>query len=225
VVTNIDDGKGRVRLVLPWLSPDYETDWAPVIQFGAGKRSGAMFLPEVGDEVLVGFEFGDPRRPYVIGGIVNNASSYTLGGPAVEKTGQIAAVARRGFVSAAGNSLVFADKIPPGDAGGPPEVSAITLGTGDGNLSLSIDQVAGTVTLSCSPAAPGSKTEKGTLNIQCGTAGTINVTAGQGGTVNIDGGANLNLKAEGSISIQSQGSVSIQGSGQVSIKGAQIALN
>jgi hypothetical protein len=91
-------------------------------------------------------------------------------------------------------------------------------------LSLSIDQVAGTVTLSCSPAAPGSKTEKGTLNIRCGTAGTINVTAGQGGTVNIDG-ANLNLKAEGSISIQSQGSVSIQGSGQVSIKGAQIALN
>ncbi|MGD0556575.1 MAG: phage baseplate assembly protein V [Streptosporangiaceae bacterium] len=225
VVTNIDDGKGRVRLVLPWLSPDYETDWAPVIQFGAGKRSGAMFLPEVGDEVLVGFEFGDPRRPYVIGGIVNNASGYTLGGPAVEKTGQIAAVARRGFVSAAGNRLVFADKIPPGDAGGPPEVSAITLGTGDGTLSLSIDQVAGTVTLSCSPAAPGSKTEKGTLNIRCGTAGTINVTAGQGGTVNIDGGANLNLKAEGSISIQSQGSVSIQGSGQVSIKGAQIALN
>ncbi len=225
VVTNIDDGKSRVRLVLPWLSPDYETDWAPVIQFGAGKRSGAMFLPEVGDEVLVGFEFGDPRRPYVIGGIVNNASSYTLGGPAVEKTGQIAAVARRGFVSAAGNRLVFADKIPPGNAGGPPEVSAITLGTGDGNLSVSIDQVAGTVTLSCSPASPASKTEKGTLNIQCGTAGTINITAGQGGTVNIDGGASLNLKAEGSISIQSQGSVSIQGSGQVSIKGAQIALN
>jgi len=225
VVTNIDDEKGRVRLVLPWLSPDYETDWAPVIQFGAGKRSGAMFLPEVGDEVLAGFEFGDPRRPYVIGGIVNNASGYSLGGPAVEKTGEIATVARRGFVSAAGNRLVFADKIPPGDASGPPEVSAITLGTGDGSLSLSIDQVAGTVTLSCGPAPPGSKADKGTLSIQCGTAGTINVTAGQGGTVNVDGGASLNLKAEGSISIQSQGSVSIQGSEQVSIKGAQIALN
>jgi phage protein D len=225
LVTNINDAKGRVRVILPLLSPDYETDWAPVIQFGAGKRSGAMFLPEVGDEVLVGFEFGDSRRPYVLGGIVNNASGYSLGGPAVKKTGEMAAVARRGFVSAAGNQLVFADEIPPGDAGGPPNVSAITLGTGDGNLALAIDQVAGTVTLSCSPASPNSKTEKGALSITCGTAGTINLTAGQGGTVNVDGGASLNLKAQTSISIQSQGSVSIQGSGQVSIKGAQITLN
>jgi phage protein D len=210
LVTNIDDAKARVRVILPLLSPDYETGWAPVIQFGAGKRSGAMFLPEVGDEVLVGFESGDPRRPYVLGGVVNNASGYSLGGPAVEKTGQIAAVARRGFVSAAGNRLVFADKIPPGDADGPPDVSTIILGTGDGDLSLAIDQVAGTVTLS-------SGSSKGTLNIMCGTAGTINVTAGQGGTVNVDGGASLNLKAQASISIQSQGSVSI--------KGAQITLN
>ena len=225
VVTNIDDGKGRVRVMLPWLSPDYETDWAPVVQFGAGKRSGALFLPEVGDEVLVGFEFGDPRRPYVIGGIVNNASGYSLGGPAVEKTGQLATVARRGFVSAAGNRLVFADQTPPGDADGPPNVSAITLGTGDGNLSLAIDQVAGTVTLSCRPAPPGSRADAGTLSIQCGDTGTINITAGQGGTVNVDGGASLSLKAQGSISIQSQGSVSIRGSGKVSISGAQIALN
>ncbi|MBV9445479.1 MAG: hypothetical protein JO345_06235 [Streptosporangiaceae bacterium] len=232
VVTNIKDDakKGRVRLALPWLSPDYETDWAPVIQFGAGKRSGALFLPEVGDEVLVGFEFGDPRRPYVIGGIVNNATSYSLGGPAVKQTGQTAAVALRGFVSAAGNRLVFADEIAPGNgpAGGtgtPPTTSAITLGTGDGQLSLAIDQVAGTVTLSCRPATPACKTEAGTISIQCGPAGTVNVAAGSGGTVNVDGGASLNLKAQASISIQSQGSISIQGSGQVAIKGAQIALN
>src|SRR5262249_18512384 len=86
VVTNNNDPAkhGQVKVALPWLSPDYESDWAPVMQFGAGKRSGAMFLPEVGDEVLVGFEFGDARRPYVLGGIVNSASSYDLGGPAVK---------------------------------------------------------------------------------------------------------------------------------------------
>jgi phage protein D len=227
VVTNINDNasKGRVKVALPWLSPDYETDWAPVVQFGAGKRSGALFLPEVGDEVLVGFEFGDPRRPYVIGGILNNGTSYSLGGSPVKETGQTAAVALRGFVSAAGNRLVFADELPPGDGTGPPSTSSITLGTGDGKLSLAIDQVAGTVTLSCSPSPPESKAAAGTISIQCGSAGTINVTAGSGGTVNVDGGANLNLKAQASISIQSQGSISIQGSGQVAIKGAQIALN
>jgi phage protein D len=219
VVTNNNDPqqKGQVKIALPWLSPDYETDWSPVVQFGAGKRSGAMFLPEVGDEVLVGFEFGDPRRAYVLGGIVNGASAYSLGGPPVKATGETAAVALRGFVSAAGNRLVFGDQVPPGEGSPPPSVSTITLGTGDGSLALAIDQVAGTVTLSCSPKPPNSKAEQGTLSIQCGQGGTINVAAGQGGTVNIDGGANLNLKAQSSISIQS--------SGQVSIKGSQIQLN
>jgi uncharacterized protein involved in type VI secretion and phage assembly len=219
VVTNNNDPqqKGQVKVTLPWLSPDYESDWAPVVQFGAGKRSGALFLPEVGDEVLVAFEFGDPRRPYVIGGIVNNNTTYSLGGPAVKATGQAAAVVLRGFVSAAGNLLVFKDEIPPGDGGSPPTVSAITLGTGDGKLSLAIDQVAGTITLMCSPAAPNSKTTAGNLTIQCGDGGTINVTAGTGGTVNIDGGQNLNLKAQTSISIQS--------SGEVTIKGSKIMLN
>jgi phage protein D len=221
VVTNNNDPqkKGQVKVALPSLSPDYETDWSPVVQFGAGKRSGAMFLPEVGDEVMVAFEFGDARRPYVLGGIVNSGSQYSLGGPAVKATGETAAVALRGFVSAAGNRLVFGDELPPGEGSPPPppSVSTITLGTGDGSLALAIDQVAGTITLGCSPKPPNSKAEKGTLSIQCGTGGTINITAGQGGTVNIDGGANLNLKAQSSISIQS--------SGQVSIKGSQIQLN
>jgi phage protein D len=230
IVTNVNDtqGMGQVKVALPWLSPDYETDWSSVAQFGAGKQSGALFLPSVGDEVLVGFEFGDPRRAYVLGGIVNSGTGYSLDGTkigsAVKVSGETAVVTLRGFASPAKNQLVFSDQLPP-DGSGPPTISAITLGTGDGKLSLAIDQVAGTVTLACSPGPPDSKTEQGTLNIQCGAAGTINVTAGSGGTVNIDGGANLNLKAQSSISIQSQGSISIQGSGQVAIKGAQIALN
>ena len=219
VVTNNNDPnqKGKVKVALPWLSPDYESDWAPVLQFGAGKRSGAMFLPEVGDEVLIGFELADPRRPYVLGGIVNNATTYDLGGSAVQATGMAAAVVRRGFVSAAGNRLVFHDELPPGDSAGPPNASDMTLGTKDGSLCLAIDQTAGTINLTCKPAPPGSKTAQGTLNIQCGDAGTINITTGPGGQVTIDGGGTLSLKAEESISIQS--------GGQVAIKGSQIMLN
>jgi phage protein D len=219
VVTNNNDPdqQGKVKVALPWLSPDYESYWAPVMQFGAGKRSGAMFLPEVGDEVLVGFEFGDPRRPCVLGGIVNAASSYSLGGEPIKATGMAGEVVLRGFVSGAGNFLVFHDELPPGDDGAPPTASDITLGTSDGSLSLKIDQTAGTITLVCKPAPPASQTAAGQLTIQCGDAGTINIQAGQGGNVTIDGGASLSLKAQGSISIQSQG--------QVAIKGTQIMLN
>ncbi|MFI7680258.1 phage baseplate assembly protein V [Actinophytocola sp. NPDC049390] len=80
VVSNCADplAKGRMKVTLPWLSPDFETDWAPNIQFIAGQKTGAMFLPEIGDEVLVAFEFGDVRRPYVLGGMMNNLTQWDV---------------------------------------------------------------------------------------------------------------------------------------------------
>jgi uncharacterized protein involved in type VI secretion and phage assembly len=68
------DGQGRVRVALPW-APDsgggrYEA-WARQATLMAGDKRGAWFVPEPGDEVLLGFEAGDPRRPYVLGALWN----------------------------------------------------------------------------------------------------------------------------------------------------------
>lgn len=68
------DGQGRVKITLPW-SPDtgsarYEA-WARLATFMGGNNRGSWFIPDVNDEVLVVFEGGDPRRPYVIGGLWN----------------------------------------------------------------------------------------------------------------------------------------------------------
>lgn len=80
LVTDIKDpdGQGRVKISLPW-SPDtssasYET-WARVATFMGGNNRGSWFIPDVNDEVLVVFEGGDPRRPYVIGGLWNGSDS------------------------------------------------------------------------------------------------------------------------------------------------------
>lgn len=84
VSSNLDPlGRARVKAVLPWLAPDFETDWAPVAQVTAGTANGALFVPNVGDEVLLAFEFGDPRKPYVVGSLVNNHAGWGLqtGGP------------------------------------------------------------------------------------------------------------------------------------------------
>ena len=78
-VTNIKDpdGQGRVRVRLPW-SPDtgsgYEA-WARLATFMAGPSRGSWFIPDPRDEVLVMFEGGDPRRPYVIGALWNGADT------------------------------------------------------------------------------------------------------------------------------------------------------
>lgn len=73
VVTNIKDpdNLGRVRVKFPWFSEDDESEWARVATLMAGKERGSVFLPEVDDEVLVAFEHGDMRRPFVIGALWN----------------------------------------------------------------------------------------------------------------------------------------------------------
>jgi hypothetical protein len=85
------------------------------------------------------------------------------------------------------------------------------LGTADGALALTIDQVGSTVTLSCNPAAGPGKAPIGTLKIECGQAGTVEIKAGSGGSMTIDGGASLKLTASASIDIESNGAVSVKG--------------
>ncbi|MEU8934290.1 VgrG-related protein [Streptomyces sp. NPDC048409] len=213
IVTDVNDpvGKARVKVALPLLSPDLETDWAPVVQPAGGRRAGALLLPEVGDQVLIGFELGDTRRPYVVGGVLGNASEYRLGGPAVQATGAGADVVRRGLVSPAGNMLAFHDVVPPD--GRPPTTSEIFLGTADGALGLAVDQVAGTVTVRCQPHGKPA----GKVVIDCGNGGIVEVNAGSSGQVKVDGGRTLELTARESVRIHSTGTVAV--------KGARIELN
>ena len=68
------DNQGRVKITLPW-SPDakggrYE-GWARLATLFGGNNRGSWFVPDVDDEVLVAFEQGDTRRPYVLGGLWN----------------------------------------------------------------------------------------------------------------------------------------------------------
>ena len=74
VVTNTEDpaGLGRVKVKYPWLSDSEESFWARIATPMAGKGRGFYFLPEVEDEVLLAFEQGDARFPYVLGALWNS---------------------------------------------------------------------------------------------------------------------------------------------------------
>jgi uncharacterized protein involved in type VI secretion and phage assembly len=80
LVTDIKDpdNQGRVKVSLPW-SPDtgsakYEA-WARLATMMGGNHRGSWFVPDLNDEVLIAFEGGDTRRPYVIGGLWNGSDA------------------------------------------------------------------------------------------------------------------------------------------------------
>ena len=66
-----DEGLARVRVRLSWQAEGEESYWARLAIPMAGNSMGTYFLPEIGDEVLVGFERGDFSHPYIIGALWN----------------------------------------------------------------------------------------------------------------------------------------------------------
>lgn len=140
-VTSISDpdGLARVKLAFPWLADTYETDWVRLVQPGAGDRRGMVVVPEVNDEVIVAFEHGDIRRPYVLGGLYNGVDKPWLGDDFVDSgTGE---ARRRGFVSKNGHSIVFFDA---------DDDDGLALLTGDRSLRISLNKSSTTVKVSSS---------------------------------------------------------------------------
>jgi uncharacterized protein involved in type VI secretion and phage assembly len=73
-----DSGMARVKVSYPWHDRPQQSYWARVVAPMAGKQRGIYFLPEVGDEVLVAFDRGDLRFPYVIGALWNGVDKAAL---------------------------------------------------------------------------------------------------------------------------------------------------
>jgi len=129
IVTQNDDKEklGRVKVKFPWLSENDESDWARVAMLGAGPNAGAVFIPEVNDEVLVGFEHGDISRPFVISGLWNGVDKPNLGDGLLDN----GKVKRNGFVSRKGHKFVFFEDSSK---------SGIALITSDGKVKVSLNE-------------------------------------------------------------------------------------
>jgi len=65
--TNDPDGMGRIRARFFWQDNNDQTPWLRVITPYAGSNKGMFFIPEIGEEVLIGFENSNAQKPFVIG--------------------------------------------------------------------------------------------------------------------------------------------------------------
>jgi len=185
LVTNVRDrdSLGRVKLRLPWLADDYETDWARVVQVGAGPDRGLLWFPEVGDEVAVAFVAGDPARPMVLGGLWNGSDAPPFEGFADTGDGR---VDTRGLRTRIGHTIVLQDT--SGE-------ESIRIETGDGSVVVTLDQANRKLTVH----------SDGDVVVEAD--GAVEVTAARdltleaSGTATVRGKRGLNLESDGQVSV------------------------
>ncbi|TRV80681.1 VgrG-related protein [Streptomyces sp. 130] len=222
--TQDPEGSGRVKVRFPWLSDEYASDWARTAQSG-GTGGGEAFIPEVGDEVLVGFEQGHLDRPYVLAGLYNGkdrpgggaggagAPDAPGGGDLVDPT--TGAVNRRAFASRSGNQLELLDA-----ADGP---QGVRLRTGDGKLTIDLDRRGTAVVIS----SDGSVTIEAKEQVSVTAAKGVCLDAGRGElkltgesvTLTSRDGLALN-GGNGRVALSTEGAVEVHG-GQVTVDGSR----
>ena len=82
VVDNNDPkGLGRVKVSFAW-QDGKDTPWLRMTNPHAGGGKGMYFVPEIGEEVLIGFEGGNAEKPFILGAMYNGneSSSYATAG-------------------------------------------------------------------------------------------------------------------------------------------------
>ncbi|WP_299888169.1 phage baseplate assembly protein V [uncultured Lacinutrix sp.] len=76
VMENADpDGIGRIKVQLPWQKPLGETTpWLRIVTPHSGSDKGLHFIPEINEEVLIGFEGRNAEVPYIMGSLYNGSA-------------------------------------------------------------------------------------------------------------------------------------------------------
>ena len=236
VTSNADpEGKGRVQVRMNWQTGNMHTDWIRVMTpDGGGCRDGVetnrgfVFIPEVGDHVLVGFRHNDPNRPYVMGSLFNgitgggcgkgnNCKSITTRSGSTIKldddTGNIL------IADQTGKNLITIDGA---DAVTVASAKTISLSNGKASITLEDDKViisakeigiAGASSLVCTS----------------GDDDSLSIASGQGVGVK---GKNISIEAEnivgasgGTSVTMSSPSTSINGDANVTIDGGLVKIN
>ena len=103
---NDNKGQGRVKVAFDWQKNGKTTNWIRVQTPNAGvsgavpKNRGWVFVPEVGDQVMVSYEHGNPDRPYVTGSVFHSGS-----GKGGDKDNKV-----KSIITRSGNAIIFDDE-------------------------------------------------------------------------------------------------------------------
>lgn len=218
---NDPDGTGKVKVTFVARTDDAESNWARVLCLGAGEKRGLVVLPEVGDEVLLGFEGGDLRQPIVLGGLYGARTTM----PVVDTERGIEA---RSLTSRLGHVVEVKDGAAPAD-----QHVLLQLAGGKHELRLAKDKVdlvmpAG-VPFSLKVGDQSSLVfdGKGSLAIKA-----INITIEAQGNLTTTSTGAMKTESKSTLEVVGQmttvkanGVLQVQSAGPASIKGTPVAIN
>jgi type VI secretion system secreted protein VgrG len=125
LVTDNNDpkGLGRIRVRFHWMKPSEKTPWIRVASPHGGGGKGMFFIPEIGEEAIIGFEGDSAIKPYVIGTVYHGKANNSF----ANAGNDVKALQTR-----SGNQVVMNDKdgsVYVSDKGG-----ANTMMDGAGNI-------------------------------------------------------------------------------------------
>ncbi|MEO1450867.1 MAG: phage baseplate assembly protein V, partial [Bacteroidota bacterium] len=210
------DGEFRIKVDLPTITGAEDGVWARMVHLYASKEIGTFFLPEVGDEVIVGFLNNDPTYPVIMGMVYSkeHKAPFTPDEPNTFK----------GIVTKSEMKLTFED-----------EKKWVKLETPGGNSLLISDdeqlikledQHGNKIVMDSNGITmetPKDFVVKATGKITKEATGEVSIKS-SGGDVKAEG---LNVKLKASIGFAAEGSATaeLKASGQTTVKGAMVMIN
>ena len=181
VLSNADpQGKGRVRVRMNWQTDGMQTGWVRVMTPDGGSSSdvksnrGFVFIPEVGDQVLLGFRHGDPARPYVMGSLFNGVTG----------SGGFAANHKKSLTTRSGSTVTFDDT-----------AHTILLQTTRANK-IFVDELNGTITISSAE-----EVNVNTKNVNINASENMNVNVGKNFTMQVGEQSSVSIEKDSSVSV------------------------
>jgi type VI secretion system secreted protein VgrG len=210
------DNLGRVKVNMLWQDPNVTTDWIRVITSDGGKgekkakNRGFVFIPEVGDQVMVSFRYNDPDRPFVLGSLFHGKTAAGGGKDNKIKTlstnkGNIITMDdEKGsmmFEDVKGNSILI-------DGTGKINVTCseqIELKTGDSSITLKKD---GTILIT------------GKMKVEVKSDQTVKIEGTS--EVNVKG-TNIAVKADANLDLAANANLSAKATANLALEGTAMA--
>ncbi len=216
IVTSLEDpdGDNRVQVRMPVVSNSEDGIWARVATLDAGNNRGSFFLPEIGDEVILGCINNDPSHPVILGMLNSAAKPAPLTAANANN--------EKGYVSREQLKMIFNDdeksfklETPAGNK--------ITLSEQDKMLKIE-DENGNSITMEqagITIESASALTLKAAADL---TIEAVNVTVSPSSNFSVSAGGAEIKAGSGSVSIKAP-SAKVEGSGMTEIKGGLVKIN